>query len=114
MAEEQGLLRSNAPTIILALLKEGSRHGYDIGREVERRSDRTINFKHATLYTVLHSLEEQGLISSEWEIPDGERPRRVYSLTQSGHGELEHALRSWDDFANAMNRVLARPIRESA
>jgi PadR family transcriptional regulator PadR len=113
LSEEKGLLRSNAPAIILALLRDGARHGYEISREVERRSNNRITFKHATLYTVLHTLEEKGLIESVWEMPGGERPRRVYRLTQAGHGELEKALRSWDEFAEAMNRVLDRPTGEA-
>jgi PadR family transcriptional regulator PadR len=112
LSEEKGLLRGNAPAIILALLRDGSRHGYEINREVERRSGSRITFTHATLYTVLHTLEEQGLVASVWEMPEGERPRRVYHLTQDGHSALEKALRSWDEFAAAMNRVLSRPTGE--
>ncbi len=107
MAEEKGLLRNNATTLVLAVLKDGARHGYDIAREVERRSEDTLTFKHGTLYPVLHSLEKDGLIVSEWERADGERPRRVYRLTDRGRAELERCVATWRTFARAMNRVIA-------
>jgi PadR family transcriptional regulator, regulatory protein PadR len=112
LSDESGLLRGNASTIILAILKDGARHGYEIAREVERRSDNSINFRHATLYTVLHLLEEQGLIASAWEHPEGQRPRRVYSLTPEGQHTLDVALDSWDRFATAMDKVLGRRAGE--
>jgi PadR family transcriptional regulator, regulatory protein PadR len=114
LSDESGLLRGNASTIILAVLRDGARHGYEIAREVERRSENSINFRHATLYTVLHLLEEQGLITSVWEHPEGERSRRVYSLTTEGLQTLDKALVSWDRFASAMNEVLGRRTGEQA
>ena len=106
MSEEKGLLRGNAATLVLSVLKDGARHGYDIAREVERRSDSEILFKHGTLYPVLHALEKDGLIVSAWEHPDGERPRRVYNLTDQGTQELERCVETWNSFARAMNRVI--------
>jgi DNA-binding PadR family transcriptional regulator len=88
------------------VLKDGARHGYDIAREVERRSENTLTFKHGTLYPVLHTLEKEGLITSEWERPGGERPRRVYHLTERGTAELERCVKTWNTFAQAMNRVI--------
>ena len=54
-------------TMILAVLRDGARHGYDVAREVERRSDQRIRFNDGTLYPVLHALEKEGLIVRTWE-----------------------------------------------
>jgi PadR family transcriptional regulator, regulatory protein PadR len=104
--EEKGLLRGNTTTLALSVLKDGARHGYDIAREVERRSNGEITFKHGTLYPALHALEKDGLIVSAWEHLDGERPRRVYSLTEQGAEELDRCVEAWNSFARAMNRVI--------
>ncbi len=71
-------------TLVLVVLKGGPRHDYDIAREVERRSDNACAFKNGTLYPILHGLEKEGLIVSAREHPEGNRPRRVYSLTPAG------------------------------
>jgi PadR family transcriptional regulator PadR len=114
MKEPRGLQKGNATTLVLAVLKDGSRHGYDIAREVERRSDNAINFNHGTLYPVLHGLERDGLIASEWEQPDGERRRRIYALTEGGQAELEKCLSEWDNYALAINKVLRGAAGERA
>ncbi len=92
--------------LVLAVLADGARHGYDIAREVERRSVNAIEFKHGTLYPVLHSLEKEQKIVSAWEHPPGERPRRIYSITPAGIEELERCRKQWDEFTHAVNNVL--------
>ena len=98
--------RGQAMTMILAVLRDGARHGYDIAREVERRSDRRIKFNDGTLYPVLHALEREGLIGSHWDSPAGERQRRVYVLNEKGHQELERQVHAWKLFSSAVNQVL--------
>lgn len=106
MAEDKGLSRGNSATLVLSVLRDGARHGYDIAREVERRSESEITFKHGTLYPVLHALEKEGLIQSAWEHPAGERARRVYSLTELGAQELARCVEDWQAFSRAMDRVI--------
>jgi len=105
-SEENNLSRDQAIVVTLKLLYESPRHGYDIAREVERRSECAIRFKHATLYLILHELEDDGLIASTWEHSDGERPRRIYRLTESGLTEYEHRLKRWNLFTTAMSKVI--------
>jgi PadR family transcriptional regulator PadR len=92
--------------MILAVLHDGERHGYDIGNEVDRRSGERIQFNDGTLYPLLHALEKEGLIVSHWEQPVGERKRRVYALTESGEAELQRKLEAWRDFSRAVDQVL--------
>jgi PadR family transcriptional regulator PadR len=96
----------NTTILVLAVLKDGARHGYDIAREVEWRSENALAFKHGTLYPVLHGLEKDNLIVSAWEHPEGERPRRVYNLTPAGEAKLEQCLKQWNEFTQAMNKVI--------
>lgn len=114
MANDKALSRDNAIVLVLAILKDGGRHGYDIAREVERRSDRALIFKHATLYLILHEMENDNLIVSQWEHPDGERPRRVYCLTDAGRAECERCLTKWARFAEAMGKVIEGASSASA
>jgi PadR family transcriptional regulator, regulatory protein PadR len=100
------LLKGNTPTLVLAVLKDGPRHGYGIARDIERRSGNALRFKEGTLYPALHTLEREGLIAGEWQREGGERERRVYRITPTGLAALEQRARTWSEFATAIQRVI--------
>lgn len=107
MRTERELLKGSTPTLILAVLAEGARHGYAIAREIERRSESALSLGEGSLYPQLHALERAGLVSGAWEMPTGGGPsRKVYSLTDAGQAELARRTRSWRDFVNAVEGVL--------
>jgi PadR family transcriptional regulator, regulatory protein PadR len=102
----QPSLRGNAPTLVLLVLRSGPRHGYDIAREIEQRSENTLVFQYGTLYPTLHALERDGFIVGQDEHPPGERPRRVFTITDKGVVELEERLKRWKEFSRAMDRLI--------
>src|SRR5258708_21611513 len=113
--ESRELIKGNTHTLILAVLKSVPCHGYAIAREIERRSKSALKFREGTLYPVLHGLERDGLVTSQWETDGGGPARKVYSLTESGLTELERRTRTWEQFSNAIDRVIggephAQPI----
>lgn len=93
-------------TLVLAVLRDGPCHGYELAKEVERRSRVVVQFNDGTLYPLLHALEAEGLIVSEWSSEHGDRPRRVYSLTEAGVADLERRVREWSEFRAAVDGVL--------
>ncbi|RYG37731.1 PadR family transcriptional regulator [bacterium] len=108
------LLRGNTAIIVLSVLRDGPTHGYAIASEILVRTQHAIELKQGTLYPLLHELEKDGFISSDWEILPGERPRRVYTLTESGSTELERRLNTWRDFSTAMFRLTGVKADDSA
>ncbi len=112
MDEERELLKGNTPTLVLAVLEDAPQHGYAIAREINRRSDNALRCKQGTLYPALHALERDGLIVGEWETGGGERPRKVYALTESGRAELARRIRTWDVFSRAIGQVIGGTPRE--
>jgi PadR family transcriptional regulator, regulatory protein PadR len=112
MPEDRDLLRGNIPTIILAVVREAPLHGLAIAREINQRSNNALHLKQGTLYPALHALERDGWITGEWEIPEGERPRKMYTLTPTGVVELERRMQAWSDFAAAMESVMRKKRRE--
>ncbi len=115
MQDERELIRGNTPTMVLAVLRDGPQHGYAIAREVNRRTGDALKFKQGTLYPVLYSLEQDGLIAGEWEHLEGERPRKVYTITEAGSAELARRLKAWNTFTEAMARVVGgRPDEQPA
>lgn len=79
----QALVRTINEVLILAVLRDGPKHGYQIALEVDRRSSAMFVFQHGTLYPILHRLERDRLIRGEWDASGGRR-RKVYGVTGRG------------------------------
>ena len=102
---ERELKRGSAELLILALLEERQRHGYEIGQLIASRSDGAISFHVTSLYPTLYRLEDRGLIEGRWVEKAGQRRRRYYRLTPGGRGTLVRQRSIWQNFAKAINRV---------
>jgi transcriptional regulator len=99
------LKRGSAELLILALLEERDRHGYDLARLIDQRSRGEITFHVASLYPTLYRMEDRGLIEGRWIEKAGQRRRRYYRLTAAGRKVLASQRSVWESFFNALNRV---------
>ena len=99
------LKRGSAEFLILSLLESESRHGYELQKLIESRSDGVLSFHVASLYPLLYKLEERGWIVGRWVEKAGERRRRFYRLTAAGRSALETQRERWREFVTAINRV---------
>src|ERR1700730_13092595 len=102
---ERELKRGSAELLILALLEERQRHGYEIGQLIASRSEGAINFHITSLSPTLYSLEEGGFIEGRWVERAGQRRRRYYKLTKSGRRILARQRTTWEHFFGALSRV---------
>src|SRR5262245_3936281 len=104
-ALERELKRGSTEVLILSLLEEQDRHGYDIGRLIDERSDGPLTFHVASLYPTLYRLEGKGLIDGRWVEKAGHRRRRYYRLTAAGRKVLAKQRSVWKNFVTALDRV---------
>jgi transcriptional regulator len=104
-ALERELKRGSTELLILALVDERPRHGYEIGRLIEERSEGTINFHIASLYPTLYRLEDNGVIEGRWVERPGYRRRRFYRITPKGRKLLARQRSVWHNFVTALDRV---------
>ena len=102
---ERELKRGSIEVLILALLEERQRHGYEISQLIEERSNGAITFHTASLYPTLYRLEARGLIDGRWIERAGQRRRRYYRLTRAGRAALAKQRSTWDRFFMALDRV---------
>lgn len=102
---ERDLKRSSAALLVLALLEDEPRHGYDIGRQIADRSAGAISFNMASLYPLLYRLERRGWIAGTWRERAGTRKRRYYRLTAEGRRTLAGERGIWQTFVTALERV---------
>jgi transcriptional regulator len=99
------LKRGSTELLILALLEDRQRHGYEIARLIDERSDGAITFHVASLYPTLYRLEDKGLLHGQWVERAGQRRRRYYRITAAGRKVLASQRNVWEQFFVALNRV---------
>jgi len=97
--------RGSTEMLILALVEDRPRHGYEIAKLIEERSDGVLQFHVASLYPLLYRLEKRGLIKGTWVEKAGQRRRRFYKLTAQGKKVLTEQRQTWSDFFAALDRV---------
>jgi PadR family transcriptional regulator len=101
-ALDRELKKGSAELLILSLVEARPRHGYEIGKLIEQRSDGRLRFKAASLYPLLYRLEQRGWIAGRWVEKSGERRRRFYRLTAEGKGVLAAQRDHWREFVHAI------------
>ena len=106
MKIEKSLLSGSTPMLVLSLLKDGDKYGYEMVAELAKRSDDTFQLKEGTLYPLLHTLEKQGLVRSYTKQTPGGRERKYYRLTDDGLGQLAYKEQEWRLFSTKVNAVL--------
>jgi len=102
---DRELKKGSAELLILSLIERRPRHGYEISKLIEQRSEGTLKFNVASFYPLLYRLEKRGFISGRWVEKAGQRRRRYYQLTAQGKTVLKEQRSSWAEFVNAMNRI---------
>ena len=100
------LKKGSAETLILALLEEGPRHGYELAKLIDDRTRGRLSFHVANVYTSLYRLERGGFIAGRWVEKAGQRRRRFYRLTVTGRKQLAVRRNSWREFVGAVDIVL--------
>jgi len=103
---DRELKKGSAELLILSLVEDQPRHGYDIGTLIEQRSRGVLRFNVASLYPLLYRLENRGWIQGRWVEKAGQRRRRYYRLTSAGKKVLAAQLISWREFVEAINRIV--------
>ena len=102
---DQGWKKSSAELLVLSLLEDQPRHGYDIARLIDLRSGGSLRFHVASLYPLLYRLEKRGWIQGRWLEKANQRRRRYYSLTAKGTLALAEKRRQWQEFSAAIVRI---------
>ena len=97
--------RGSTEMLILALVEDRPRHGYEIAQLISERSDGVLQFNVASLYPLLYRMEKRGWIKGTWIEKAGQRRRRFYKLTAAGRKVLDEQRQTWSDFFAALDRV---------
>jgi PadR family transcriptional regulator, regulatory protein PadR len=99
------LVAASARPLALSILAEGSSYGYAIIQRVRDLSGNNLEWTDGMLYPVLHRLEKEGLIESEWQTAESGRERKYYRLTDSGKKAKKLEQAEWLTVHNTMARL---------
>ena len=102
---DQEWKKGSAELLVLSLLEDQPRHGYDISKLIQTRSGGALRFHVTSLYPLLYRLEKCGWIEGRWVEKPDQRRRRYYNLTPEGRKTLRSQRKSWKEFVAAISRV---------
>ena len=89
------LVAASTVPLVLSVLTEGDSYGYALIQRVAQLSEGRIQWTEGMLYPVLHWMEKEGLIESEWRVSDSSRRRKYYQLCARGRTALLEEQRQW-------------------
>lgn len=98
-------LKGHLDLLLLAVLRRGPAHGYQIVTSLREGSDGAFDLPEGTVYPALHRLEAAGLLESDWSSHGGRR-RRTYAITPAGTAALTQEKRSWQRFSLGVGAII--------
>ena len=104
--KQDKILSGSTVMLVLSLLENGDKYGYQMISELEVRSDHTFTLKEGTLYPILHGLVKEGAVESYEKTSESGRMRKYYHITRKGLAELEEKRKEWQTFSDAVNKVI--------
>lgn len=109
MTAKKEWLQGNIEPLLLTVIFDRPKYGYQIIKELETRSDGYFRLKEGTLYPVLHRLEEEGFMVGEWRQLDNGRQRKYYHITRKGRAHLAEKRAEWRQLLNAVKMLTGTP-----
>jgi len=105
------LVAASSKPLLLSILAEGESYGYEIIQKVRQVSGEQLEWTDGMLYPVLHRIEREGLITSEWKQAETGRERKYYRLSNTGKKSLERERRQWLAVHNTLCKLWKiRPV----
>ncbi len=98
------LLAASLQPLMLSLLADGPKYGYQIIHRARLLSEERIVWSNSKLYPLLHRLEQDGLVTAFWKPSESGPDRKYYKLTAKGHTALERSKQEW----RAMNTLFTQ------
>lgn len=106
MSYARELLKGSTDSLLLRIISNQPIYGYQIIKELGKRSNGYFQFKEGTLYPALHRLERGGFIKGKWQRLATGQERRYYYITQKGEQALLERVAVWQDFSTAIDLIM--------
>jgi PadR family transcriptional regulator, regulatory protein PadR len=103
------LVRGTLDLLILKTLTWGPQHGYAIVSAIKQSTDSALLVEEGALYPALYRMEAKGWIEAEWGLSSNNRRAKYYQLTAEGRRHFRSEEKTWNDYAEAVAKLLAAP-----
>jgi len=100
------LLRGHTDTIILKLLMDRDRYGYEISKLIQTKSSGEYELKEATMYSSLKRLEADGSITSYWGDETQGGRRKYFRITEKGKTTYANNKSNWQYAKRVLDNLL--------
>lgn len=107
MSITSDIIRGHTDTIILAHLLQHDSYGYQINRDIMKKTGNQYELKEATLYSAFRRLEQAELITSYWGNEEVGARRRYYSITDAGRRAYENYRQDWEMAKAIIDRLIS-------
>ena len=106
MSKPNDLVQGTLNLLILKNLALQRMHGWAIAQRIHQVSGQVLQVGQSALYPALHKLEQNGWISSEWDVSENGRRAKYYNLTRAGRHALEQETAQWERLSAAISLVV--------
>ena len=97
-------MKGSIEILLLTLLAQKDCYGYELAKELRKRSGDQYQMNEGTLYPALKRMGTKEYVTSYWmETMEGTK-RKYYSITDQGREEVRRKLKSW----NQIHRLIAK------
>jgi len=105
MKVSKELMKGSTDLLVLSLLEKEAMYGYQMIKELSKKSQNVFQLQEGTLYPILHTLEEKNYISSYWD-ETGAKKRKYYTISKEGKRHLKEKKEEWKTYSYGINNVL--------
>ncbi|MEI3597670.1 MULTISPECIES: PadR family transcriptional regulator [unclassified Oceanobacillus] len=102
------LVKGSTSILVLQLLNERDMYGYELVKEMAKRSDDQLQMKEGTLYPALHKMEKQDYVEHYWKQQEKGPARKYYRITEEGKEILAERTSEWKQYVQVMNNLIGR------
>jgi PadR family transcriptional regulator, regulatory protein PadR len=99
------LVGASTSVLVLGVVAREPSYGYDVVRRINEEAYGLFTWQEGTVYPVLHKLEKEGLIRSQWQEANSGRERKYYYITARGRAVLTEDAEQWRDFHALVKRL---------
>ena len=92
---------------MLAILAKGPLHGYKLAQQVGGIPHFLDEAPDVSgVYRMLKTLEKRGMVTADWDISQGGRPKRLFTITDEGRQCLEHWVATLQNYHKTIGSLL--------
>lgn len=102
---DKNYIGASSNLLILGLISQRDRYGYEIIRDLEILSENVFQYKEGTLYPILHKFESLGYVTSYFK-RENNKERKYYQITDKGRKQLISEKEEFELFKQTVNNVV--------